>query len=475
MTVSLNAGAELDDEISALDQQQLEQATQLADAVFDVSTEENAIAAMEARLDDLRYLLDDIHKSHGMSQSFAMEAERLIPGFNGAAPIGYYTKTPTATQLKISLEEINKGIWVGIAAIAAAVIAMIWKFISWLTGSDVNSSQSASSAFKNADKAFDDSLNRTKNATGLREAVEDLDPGNIPIFDENGKPQYAGDRTKLIEEMLKDTPHASAMRELLENPPAIYRDIVTNGPYTQLIEKVAREIPTATQNLVAKIKLLDKKWRTHSGRTDEFDSDDIVEFESLLQPLYFRISGHRTQDEILKSLKEGYQNLYTDRSRKHDKESIEELLKGIEKGYKSRAFGEMWSATEAVVHVCEGSKDVLDAISLHNHQDDAVYRSGEKYDKIDKIIKRAVQETLKEITVLLQISAELQRYRTELQRFEIAVQKSLAAFIDRMSTQKVEGVEPLARLREIEKLRHALEEAGRKPKTNYPTLRPINR
>lgn len=471
MTVSLNAGAELDDEISALDQQQLEQATQLADAVFDVSTEESAIAAMEARLDDLRYLLEDIHKSHGMSQSFALEAERLMPGFNDATPIGYYTKTPTATQLKVSLEEINKGIWVGIAAIAAAVIAMIWKFISWLTGSDTNSNQS--SAFRKADKALDDSLDRMKQATGMREAVEDLDPGNIPIFDEHGNPQYAGDRTEMIKKLLENAPNAAAMKELLENPPAIYYDIMTDGPYTVFIEKVAHEIPEAAKRLIVKVELILDKWRLYIGRTDEFDTDDITPFYSLSEPLTFKLPGYRTQNDILNGLKNSYQQLYADRSPKHDRVTIEGLLKGIEKGYKSKALNETWIATEAVVKICKESETLLhDMQGTKERIDIRTHRSGDGYNKIEALLADSMRHTLAEVATMVNIAAMLQKYRVELQRFEEAVRRTLQAFIIRLCAQKPKGGEdPAKHFREIQKLRRMLEEAGKKYSTNYPIIR----
>jgi hypothetical protein len=99
----------------------------------DISANIGTITALENRIADLLYLADDIQNASGMNQSFAMEAEKLLPGF-GKVPLGYYTLDTSATRYKVSLEEISKGIWALIAAAAAALAAVVYKFIKWLFG-----------------------------------------------------------------------------------------------------------------------------------------------------------------------------------------------------------------------------------------------------------------------------------------------------------------------------------------------------
>lgn len=124
---SLNAGLELENE----ELFEEPEAGQLPDLEADVKL----ITSFEHRFEDLGRLADDIQRSGGMNQNFAMEAERLSPGFlSEQVPLGYYSKDTSATRLKVSLEEISKGMWALIAAGIAAALALVYKLIKWFTG-----------------------------------------------------------------------------------------------------------------------------------------------------------------------------------------------------------------------------------------------------------------------------------------------------------------------------------------------------
>lgn len=92
------------------------------------------LATMESYIEDLKFLLEDIKSAAGMNRQFAMEAQRLLPDFNNKLPIKAYTEMTTATGYRAALEEIEGGIWLAIAAIAAAVIAVVVKITTWIMG-----------------------------------------------------------------------------------------------------------------------------------------------------------------------------------------------------------------------------------------------------------------------------------------------------------------------------------------------------
>jgi hypothetical protein len=102
---------------------------------LDIEENIGNITSLENRITDLFYLADDIQNASGMNQSFAMEAEKLLPGFGGV-PIGYYTVDTSATRYKVAVEELSAGIWALIAAAITAVAAMIYKFIKYVFGKD---------------------------------------------------------------------------------------------------------------------------------------------------------------------------------------------------------------------------------------------------------------------------------------------------------------------------------------------------
>lgn len=148
------------------------------------------ITSLENRIQDLIYLHDDIYKSKGMCQSFALEAEKILPGFGGV-PIGFYSKDLSATRYKAALEEITGGMWALIAAAAMALAAMIAKFIQWVFG---GSSSGGSSSDQSLSDIGDDINHNVEKMKEQNEIVKEIDvvlkasdpiPHNVEIVQTN--------------------------------------------------------------------------------------------------------------------------------------------------------------------------------------------------------------------------------------------------------------------------------------------------
>lgn len=99
----------------------------------DVTDELSGIAALEDAFQDLEYVTDGIANMGGINQAIATEAAKCIPDFFVDRPLGFYTKTPTATNLKYAMEAIDLKKAGIIAAIFAAVMAAFYKVYKWFT------------------------------------------------------------------------------------------------------------------------------------------------------------------------------------------------------------------------------------------------------------------------------------------------------------------------------------------------------
>jgi hypothetical protein len=130
----LNAGFELDHEVG-------EEDDKIVELMFDntnpgdmpeLSGDVDLIAVVKDKITDLGYLKQDIYKAGGMNKSFALEAERLMPGFlNEDRPIGYFTQVATQTQYRetfIALEQEEKSL---ISRIWESIKEFISKAIEW--------------------------------------------------------------------------------------------------------------------------------------------------------------------------------------------------------------------------------------------------------------------------------------------------------------------------------------------------------
>lgn len=238
---SLNAGVELEHEEIFVDPTPGE--------VPELAVDVEILVSLEARLDDLAYLRQDMERAHGMTQSFAMEAERILPGSMGV-PVGYFTKTPTATRYTVATESLSKGVWALIAAAVAAVAAAIIKFYLWLSGDPKGDPKNpAKAAEKAQEQAAKSEEKAEQNEEVLRETPQRV--GKVYQAFQYSEHNPKSDRAAVIAKPLEatldsfvegfladDTRYERTKRFMQQDNP-IFRDIITEGPYTKAFREVA--------------------------------------------------------------------------------------------------------------------------------------------------------------------------------------------------------------------------------------------
>lgn len=301
--VSLNAGAELEEKHA--------QAAATHEELFgdftpgeipELKKEVVLIEALEAQLQDLSYLREDLLRSRGMSQSFALEAQRLLPGFDGAAPVGFYTVEPSATRYQVALEELSRGMWAAIAALSAAILALIAKLVAWFlrrhseAGVDKQASDKAAAAKENLHK-----LEKTEEQ--LRDALHDVKAQKVHTL-RNGEPEKLVTMTSVIEDTWTDQHRYEHAMKFLRMEDPVLRDIVQGGEYSQLFRQLANSMAGARQVLQLKAKELEKVVRIDRN---SFQESDRFFNEHMLQligkPISVHLGGHEvTLDEAADQL-----------------------------------------------------------------------------------------------------------------------------------------------------------------------------
>jgi hypothetical protein len=205
----LNAGNETEEEINQVIFKPYEFGNDF------ISEHIGTITAMENKINDLFYLANAIESAKGMNQTFAMEAEKIIPNFGGVS-IGYYSKDTSATRYKLSLEEISAGVWALIAAAVTAIITMIIKFISWAFGSSSSDSSKKSSVTAGSFKAEE------KKREEIIDIIKDID---------KAVSKEGLDIDKILAEYVKKADPASSLSTMLTVTDPLFHDVMTNGPY----------------------------------------------------------------------------------------------------------------------------------------------------------------------------------------------------------------------------------------------------
>lgn len=198
-------------------------------AAPDVSEELDEFVSLEARIEDLLVLRESIVETHGMSQGFALEAQRLMPEFDNKNPLGFYTVAPSATRYAVAIEELSAGIWSLIAAGIAAVIALIVKFMKWL---GKGKEEEAEERVKNAAEKLDDAKKLLAECDRLIQEGQEAIRGKHIYMDDSRRDEH-GSLDQLVRSYMLSSTHGKRIQEFLETKDPYFHDLINHGPYTK--------------------------------------------------------------------------------------------------------------------------------------------------------------------------------------------------------------------------------------------------
>ncbi|EKD22681.1 MAG: hypothetical protein ACD_84C00012G0002 [uncultured bacterium] len=273
---SLNAGNELPGEPVVEPSNEL--LTTTPNISVDIKALTVAETALENAINDLAYLADSIKTASGMNQQFAMEAEKIVPGFGGV-PIGFYTKDTTATRYKVTLEEISGQMWAMIIAASIALVALLAKLISWLFSDSKKDEDGGSSKRVTQDtiKKQEGYSEKIKSviptvSTGHNELINMvLSEINKTDSESNKKAtDFAHQENTSIDGILayyiaRDGAESQLAKTIEERDP-IFHDFMHRGEYFKLMHSFENKIPEVRKMVEELITNLNKL--THAVHVD---------------------------------------------------------------------------------------------------------------------------------------------------------------------------------------------------------------
>jgi hypothetical protein len=321
---SLNAGNELDDNPAPII------TAKESDIDADLKGISDSVTALESVFKDIAYLHLDIKKSGGMNQSFAMEAIAVIPNFGDNTPVGYYSKDLSATRLKVSLEEISKGMWAIIAAIAAAVIAAVYKLYKWITGGSKESTpEDVVAKCESTEKALESVPAITTDLQAAAEEIKsELSNGEVVVPDKNGKDIKITNLQMVLDNVVSE--HVLEKFHRVLNVKKLYIiDFMKHGKYSQAVEAAAKGVPTALMFTVENYKRLDEIIKL--AEQNKFDEADalLLQMAGLeKKPIYSFGGAQHTAADANKTLREMYEKT-KDEALFNEELKIEEVIKRV--------------------------------------------------------------------------------------------------------------------------------------------------
>lgn len=249
---SLNAGAELDNE-------ELFGDNVVVGELPDLDAELKLVTSFEHQLLDLGRVAEDIERAGGMCQRFALEAEAIVPGrlVTDRVPLGYYSKDITATRLKISLEEVSKGMWALIAAGIAAALALLYKLISWFRGRSGDDADSGSGGSGSGSDIVAKHESASETIDEVKRIMEDAQHDKTSDGD-------SLDATTRDMAIRRDT----KIYDFLRNQNELVSDLLGSGPLSRELEKACRGIDKANGFFKNKVMLLNQTINNDTSSDD---------------------------------------------------------------------------------------------------------------------------------------------------------------------------------------------------------------
>jgi hypothetical protein len=264
----------------------------------ELTEELDALVTLEARLEDLLILRESIISSGGMSQSFALEAQRLLPEFDQKAPLGFYTLEPTKTRLGVALEELSSGVWALIAAGIAAVIAAIIKFFKWLgKGDETKATERTQSASSDLQEAITLLKACDKLITDGAKSVENK---YLFLKDKPQKEHFSLD--SLIKALFSDVPHDTRIAAFLQTTDPFFHDLVNKGPYTKELGKLTGFFSNLQIILKQRLNMIEQVGKLDLSRDDvASDMSNIRMLDTLSEPTRVSYDGKEMDLQEVKS------------------------------------------------------------------------------------------------------------------------------------------------------------------------------
>lgn len=349
----------------------------------EVDEEVNIIATLESQLLDLSYLEDDLRRAGGMSQHFALEAQKLIPDFDGKKSPSYYSQEPTATRYKVAMEEITDAVWALIGIGIATVLALFAKLYFWITGRKKKNSGGGGgdsgggdgkSAPKDVIKEATEFVEKMPAAVKeygvaidlgmqvLHKADALLAHSNITLKNEYKREYSVRSFQDIINNVLTNDERMQESRNFLDTRTKYVDDIIHVGGYTKELMEVVNKVAAAGHAISLKASALDKVCRKDINSHNQEDGmENSASMDVLKRSVEINLMGHQV------TLKEAAQDL--DTKRKALKEewttnpiTFDKLFTSMSSSYQNHTLEHMFQQTNAVMKTINDVNAQLDQL-----------------------------------------------------------------------------------------------------------------
>lgn len=441
-----------------------------------------------------------LHAANGMSRGMAYELSELIPDLQSFNPSSF-TEDVSGVGWQASCEQISAQIWVVIAAAAAFVVALIYKFLRWIFGRK-DKGAGSSGNLKDVKKGIQESekkarkqerivgdvskiLDRAGNKTidvKIPQVVSkpEIQTARIP---EQVKERILSQHDDLTSNISSDVKESKiqqfSLKELLVSLEGgrVVNDYLTNpnryarviyARKTEALDLVLASIQgfrTYARLIIGQVDLLKEMLDDLEGEMEPQGATQSVRFDSALQSLDVVVAqtksiriGNQTFDTML-HWGAGLANSITQSAMDQPKfEDLEDLLVGHERASRRLASAE-FSSMLVFIEALEAAKPVLERIEkMANYQKTKVHNL-----EVDKRGQDRASTIMRVQKVLANNLSGLMRVYSEVSRVIVEVNLHGYKVVDTLRKHSAEIIAVYNRFKEpvpptLEEIHEALVE-----------------
>lgn len=350
----------------------------------DVQVIDGQAQEIETSLEGLIDLLDSMRTARGMAQSFAHEAERLVPGIL-EVPVGYFTKEPTATRYKRSMESLFAKVWEFILETLRKIRQLIRKVVYWVIGQRAPKEGASAEELKRATKEEEERNKQFVKTTehtieGLQakaSTMENVVRRGVEVKTPNQEPQQLSSLDRLMGMLLDQSKNDLLGKNIvrfMQGNDAFFNDFIAMGPYSKEIFAVNQQLTFMANVTYERIQALNT---TIAGLVLSKPGDQVEPVSKstialLTSGSYVDVGGQKyTLDEFAKRLAAASQVREGNGSPK----SFMDVYGVLTKAYRRAKFDELSRFVSITSNMLISSDDLLDQVitqldkaPLQNHE-----------------------------------------------------------------------------------------------------------
>jgi hypothetical protein len=241
--------------------------------------DEQAYQALMSSLEGLCEYRDTLQKLGGINQHYAVEAYELIPGWEEKTPKAYYSQHLSQTQYLYTCENLAQSFWEVLKRLWAHLLHVIRRAFYRLLGQPVPAegvslgegpidAQKAEAVQEHA-RAIQYGIRKKKAATdAFAHTVQAMQK---EVHDRGFTMEIGGKRKEyfslnsLLDDLFSQPEAPAIYKKFYFTTDPLWRDMVTNGPYTTYLLKVSQHLGDLVNSISGQLHFLELSLQNVNG------------------------------------------------------------------------------------------------------------------------------------------------------------------------------------------------------------------